>query len=103
MFVTSLPKRCDKGANIHINHSVPCFEMCPRFTKMGANCLQECKTIIWVRNDKIRFKASRKQARKTKPPYTPLLYSKTGVYRGKYFFLLLLQNIDCGYSLEPPY
>ena len=31
------------------------------------------------------------------PPWTPLLYSKTGVYL---FFLFLLQNIDCGYSLE---
>ena len=38
------------------------------------------------------------------PPYTPLLYSKTGVYRGLYYFLLfLLNNIDCGYSLEPPH
>ena len=36
------------------------------------------------------------------PPYTPLLYSKTGVRRGIPIFLFLLQNIDCGYSLEPP-
>ena len=36
-------------------------------------------------------------------PETPLLYSKTGVYKGiHYFFLFLLKNIDCGYSLEPP-
>ena len=29
---------------------------------------------------------------------------KTGVYRGiHYFFLFLLKNIDCGYSLEPPH
>ena len=40
--------------------------------------------------------------------YTPLnpnfIYSKTGVCRGRVylFFLFLLQNIDCGYSLEPP-
>ena len=35
--------------------------------------------------------------------FDPLLYSKTGVYRGMYyFFLFLLKNIDCGYSLEPP-
>ena len=35
--------------------------------------------------------------------YTPLLYSKTGVSRGiHYFFLSFVQNIDCGYSLEPP-
>ena len=37
------------------------------------------------------------------PPYTPLLYSKTGVYRGIHYFLILLQNIDCGYSLELPH
>ena len=37
------------------------------------------------------------------PPYTPLLYSKTGVCRGIPIFLkFLIQNIDCGYSLEPP-
>ena len=37
------------------------------------------------------------------PPKTPLLYNENGVYRGKLFFLLfLLQNIDCGYTLEPP-
>ena len=35
-------------------------------------------------------------------PYTPLLYSKTGVYSGIHFFLCFLKNIDCGYSLEPP-
>ena len=35
--------------------------------------------------------------------YTPLLYSKTGIYRGIHYFLFLLQNIDCGYSLEPPH
>ena len=33
----------------------------------------------------------------------PTFYRKTGVYRGiHYFFLFLLKNIDCGYSLEPP-
>ena len=37
------------------------------------------------------------------PPYTPLLYSKTGVCRGIPIFLkFLIQNIDSGYSLEPP-
>ena len=35
--------------------------------------------------------------------YTPLLYSKTGVCRGIPIFLFLLQNKDCGYSLEPPH
>ena len=46
--------------------------------------------------------SSRKQVRVTKTPYAQLLYSKTGVYRG-ILFLFLLQNIDCGYSLEPPH
>ena len=36
------------------------------------------------------------------PPHTPLLYSKSGVCGVYLFFLFLLQNIDCGYSLEPP-
>ena len=35
-------------------------------------------------------------------PYTPLLYSKTGVYRGLQYFLIFAQNIDCGDTLEPP-
>ena len=36
-------------------------------------------------------------------PLTQFLYSKTGVYNGySLFFLFLLKNIDCGYSLEPP-
>ena len=37
-------------------------------------------------------------------PFNPILYGKTGVYRGvHYFFWFLLKNIDCGYSLEPPH
>ena len=37
-------------------------------------------------------------------PFTPnSLYSKTGVYKGIHFFLILVKNIDCGYSLEPPH
>ena len=44
-----------------------------------------------------------KNIMKTSLYICPLLYSKTGVYRGMhYFFLFLLKNIDCGYSLEPP-
>ena len=34
---------------------------------------------------------------------TPRLYSFTGIYRGIHcFFIFLLKNTDCGYSLEPP-
>ena len=36
------------------------------------------------------------------PPYTTLYLEKLG-FAGVYlFFLFLLQNIDYGYSLEPP-
>ena len=31
-----------------------------------------------------------------------LIYSTTGVYRGKHYFSYSAQNIDCGYLLEPP-
>ena len=45
---------------------------------------------------------SRKRVRVMKTPYTPLLCSKTGVYRGIHYFLIFALNIYCGYSLEPP-
>ena len=36
-------------------------------------------------------------------PFTPHFYiEKVGFTRVYIFFLFLLQNIDCGYSLEPP-
>ena len=46
--------------------------------------------------------ASGKHVRVKYTPQTPLVYSKNGVCRGIPIFLFLLQNIDCGYSLEPP-
>ena len=49
--------------------------------------------------------SSGKQIHEKYTPGTPLLYSKTGGIHGygyTNFFLILLQNIDCGYSLEPP-
>ena len=36
------------------------------------------------------------------PPYTPLSYNKTGVCSDIHIFIILLQNIDCGYLLELP-
>ena len=36
------------------------------------------------------------------PPYTLLVYSKTGVCRNIPIFLIFAQNIDCGYLLELP-
>ena len=35
-------------------------------------------------------------------PETSLLYSEIGVYRGIYFVLTIILNIDCVYLLEPP-
>ena len=51
------------------------------------------------------LQTSRKQVCMCKEhPLTPhFLYSKTGGLQGYTFsFLFLLQNIDCGYWLEPP-
>ena len=36
-------------------------------------------------------------------PCTPLLYSKTKVTGVYIVFLFLLQNINCGYTLEQPH
>ena len=37
------------------------------------------------------------------PPHTPLIYIATLELTGiNLFFLFLFQNIDCGYSPEPP-
>ena len=48
-------------------------------------------------------KSSRKHAYIILTPLNSILYSTTGVYKGMhYFFLFLLKNIDCGYSLELP-
>ena len=57
-------------------------------------------------NVKIRYLA-KVLITKTSPcneyPLTPQFYTeKVGFTRVYIFFLFLLQNIDCGYSLEPP-
>ena len=40
---------------------------------------------------------------KRRPPYTQPIYRKSGDCRCIHCFLILLENIDCGYSLEPPH
>ena len=46
--------------------------------------------------------SSGKPVREIYTPFKPLFYIVKLEYTGVYlFFLLLLQNIDCGYSLEP--
>ena len=58
-------------------------------------------------NDKLAFMArgassSGKHVRAKNTPLNPTSIVKLG-YAGVYlFFLFLLHNIDCGYSLEPP-
>ena len=55
----------------------------------------------------LRFKKKLKgnNITKTSPcnenPLTPHFYIVKFGFTGVYFFLILLQNIDCGYSLEP--
>ena len=58
-----------------------------------------CDWLTWLYNSN---NTSRKHTCIILTPLNPLLYSKTGVYRGIHFFLFLFKNIDCGYSLEPP-
>ena len=50
----------------------------------------------------ITFTSSSLHNREMYTPLYPFLYSKTGVYRGIQFFLFLIQNIHCGYPIEPP-
>ena len=45
---------------------------------------------------------SGKHVREMCTPSYPVLYSKTWVYSGIPIFIILLQNINCGFSLEPP-
>ena len=47
-------------------------------------------------------KAAWKHVQAINTPHTQALYSENGVFRGIHFFLFLLENIDCGYMLEPP-
>ena len=46
--------------------------------------------------------SSEKHVRAVYTPLNPTLYRKLGYAGVNLFFLFLLQNIDCGYSLEPP-
>ena len=46
--------------------------------------------------------SSGKHVREMYTILNPLLSSKTGGFRGMQFFLILIQNIDCGYSFKPP-
>ena len=59
------------------------------------------------KHTKILLVATRATIRKTCPfdvyPIEPHFYTEKLGFAGVYlFFLFLFQNIDCGYSLEPP-
>ena len=76
--------------------------------------LKEMNVLPWISNyfllkvvllseEKLMFRQAKKKVSITNtylfilPLQTPLLYSKTGVFRGiRYFFFFLLKNIDCG-------
>ena len=60
-------------------------------------------TTVQIHSILNRLDTLRKQVRVTNTPYTPLLFSKTGVYKGIHYFLIFALNIDCGYTLEPPH
>ena len=57
---------------------------------------------IGMKYQSILWGTSRKHAYIILTPLNPLLYSKTGVYRGIHYFFYSAKNIVCGYSLEPP-
>ena len=59
------------------------------------------------KTNNLGFRSGQMHIRKTSPcniyPLKPHFYIVKLGYVGVYlFFLFLLQNIDCGYSLEPP-
>ena len=58
------------------------------------------------KNTKGRLSTQRLYIMKTCPcnvhPLTPHFYIVKLGFTGVYFFIFLLLNIDCGYSLEPP-
>ena len=61
------------------------------------------RVLVFVHN-RSRGVSSRKHAYIILTCLNPILYSKTGVYRGThYFFLILLKIINCGYSCKPPH
>ena len=59
-------------------------------------------TILKKKNEEKGNHQKNMSVKSVPPCRTPLLYSKTGVCRGIPIFLIFAQNIDCGYSLEPP-
>ena len=101
--------RCLKYSNVYINHD-PVMTL----TKFMARSTWVAYAFELGKLLKchLKGKASRKLAngqniRKTCPcneyPLKPHFYIAKLGYAGVYlFFLFLLQNIDCGYSLEPP-
>ena len=79
-----------------------CFQRCMKMRCMNMRCKN-----MHAHNYNRQPKENKTFIRKTYPcnvyPLKPRLYIVKLGYAGVYlFFLFLLQNIDCGYSLEPP-
>ena len=53
-------------------------------------------------DESVPYPPSRKHAYVILTLLNPTFYSKTGVSRGIHYLLISAQNIDCGYSLDPP-
>ena len=61
------------------------------------------ETVIVTQSDKLNSLPSGKHVHVKYTPIEPHFYiAKLGFVGVYLFFLFLLQNIDCGYSLEPP-
>ena len=70
------------------------------------NCISKTPC-LWgfhrsARNDQAQELPSGKHVRVMYTPLYPTFIAKLGYSGVHLFFLFLLQNIDCGYSLEPP-
>ena len=108
----------DKANNWVNNYAVCCLHaVCRRLSMLSPIFLQGVKKVLdsseknqRLQNSKfylhhenilIYFAPPPPPPRPT--PQNPLLYRKTGAYRSiHHFFLLLLKNTYCRYSLEPP-
>ena len=61
-----------------------------------------CEAKTRIRHNAESDNSSEKHVRAIYTPLNPtFICGKIGVLRGIPIFLILLQNIDCGYSLEP--
>ena len=88
---------CTKIFKIIFSHDMHYFLKCDA---LECWCLGNC---IIIAQCCYYANTSCKHVHAINTPFTPLLYSETGGYKGIQIFLLLIQNIGCGYSIEWPW